>query len=177
MPLPQFERVETNVRRLAPSFADLPVTEVLLARAMVMLGRDFNTLLERELKPSGLAEAEFRLLMALYSHGGSASAGDVCGALAQSPANLTRISDTLVERGFISRSPDLEDRRRMLLTLQPAGEKLVHALIPRIGPGIGAAFASFSAGEKLKLLESLKRVMGSIDALNASHDASRVENA
>ncbi len=177
MALPQFEHVENNVRRLGQSFADLPVTEALLARAVMMLGRDLNTLLERGLKPAGLAETEFRLLMALCSRGGNAFAGDVCAALAQSPANLTRISDTLVERGFISRSPDLEDRRRMLLVLQPAGEKLVRALIPRIGPEIGAVFADFTAAEKEQLLGSFKRLMASIDAMNASADSAQDENA
>src|SRR5262245_12535456 len=152
MPLPQFERVENNVRRLAQTFEDLPVTEVLLARAVIMVGRDINALLERELKSSGLAEPEFRLLMALYSHGGTAFAGDLCAALAQSPANLTRLSDSLVERGFITRNPDLEDRRRMQLTIQTPGEKLVRSLIPRIGPEIGAAFADFTATEKKQLL-------------------------
>jgi MarR family transcriptional regulator, negative regulator of the multidrug operon emrRAB len=168
MPLPQFERVETNVRRLAQTFSDLPVTEVLLARAVIMVGRDINSLLERELKSSGLAEPEFRLLMALYSHGGTAFAGDLCAALAQSPANLTRLSDSLVERGFITRNPDLQDRRRMQLAMQPAGEKLVRSLIPRIGPEIGAAFADFSAAEKKQLLASMKRLMAGIDAINAN---------
>ncbi len=65
----------------------------------------------------------------------------------------------------------------MLLTLQPAGEKLVRSLIPRMGPGIGAAFAGFTVSEQLKLLESLKRLMASIDALNAASDTPRVENA
>jgi MarR family transcriptional repressor of emrRAB len=168
MPLLQFERVETNVRRLAQNFADLPVTEALLTRAVIMVGRDINSLLERALKPSGLAEPEFRLLMALYSHGGNAFAGDLCGALAQSPANLTRISDTLVERGYINRNPDLADRRRMLLALQPAGEKLVRTLVPSIGPEIGAAFADFTATEKKQLLANLKRLMAGIDAINAN---------
>lgn len=168
MALPQFERVERNVRRLAQIFTDLPVTEVLLARAVIMVGRDINSLLERELKSSGLAEPEFRLLMALYSHGGTAFAGDLCGALAQSPANLTRLSDALVERGLIARNPDLEDRRRMQLAIQPAGEQLVRALLPRIGPGISAAFAEFSAAEKKQLLASMKRLMAGIDAINAT---------
>ena len=168
MPLPQFERVESNVRRLAQTFADLPVTEVLLARAVIMVGRDITSMLERELKSSGLAEPEFRLLMALYSHGGTGFAGDLCAALAQSPANLTRLSDSLVERNFITRNPDLEDRRRMQLTIQPAGEKLVRSLIPRIGPEIGAAFADFTVTEKKQLLANMKRLMAGIDAINAS---------
>jgi MarR family transcriptional repressor of emrRAB len=177
MPVPQFERVETNVRRLAQVFTDLPVTEVLLARAVTMLGRDINTLVERELKPSHLAEPEFRLLMALFSHGGSSFAGDICAALAQSPANLTRLSDSLVERGLIARNPDLEDRRRMLLTLQPAGEQLVRTLMPRIGPEISAAFAYLSATEKKQLLGSLKRLMAGVDAVNAAATNAREDHA
>jgi MarR family transcriptional regulator, negative regulator of the multidrug operon emrRAB len=177
MPVPQFERVEANVRRLSQTFTDLPVTEVLLARAVTMLGRDINAMLERELKPSGLAEPEFRLLMALSSHGGSSFAGDICAALAQSPANLTRLSDSLVERGLIARNPDLEDRRRMLLTLQPAGEQLVRTLMPRIAPEIAAAFADFTAVEKKQLLASLKRLMAGIDAINAAAASAREAGA
>lgn len=177
MPVPQFERVEANVRRLSQAFTDLPVTEVLLARAVTMLGRDIHTMLERELKPAGLAEPEFRLLMALFSHGGSSFAGDICAALAQSPANLTRLSDSLVERGLITRNPDLEDRRRMLLTLQPAGEKLVRSLVPRIGPEISAAFADFTPTEKKQLLGSLKRLMAGIDSINAVAVVAREDQA
>ncbi len=177
MPLPQFERVESNVRRLAQTFTDLPVTEVLLARGVIILARDINTLLENELKPYGLSETEFRLLMALCSHGGQAFAGDTCAALAQSPANLTRIADVLVERGFITRSPDLADRRRMLLALQPEGERVVRALMPRIGPPMSAAFASFSTAEKEQLLENLKRLLGSIDQIAAAEVAAREELA
>lgn len=171
MPLSQFERVESNVRRLAQTFPDLPVTEALLARGITILARDISTLLENELKPYSLSETEFRLLMALFSHGGQAFAGDTCAALAQSPANLTRIADVLVERGLITRSPDLTDRRRMLLALQPEGERVVLALMPRIGPPMAAAFAGFSSSEKEQLLENLKRVLGSIDQVAANEVA------
>jgi DNA-binding MarR family transcriptional regulator len=168
MPLSQLARVEENIRGLARRVPALPANEALLIRAIVILGRDITALLERALKPAGLADGEFRLLMALFSQGGQAAAGEVCGALAQSPANLTRISDTLVERGYISRHPDTLDRRRMLLTLQPAGEELLQSLLPRIGSEIGAAFAAFSAADKQQLLGHLKLLMGGIDALGAN---------
>jgi MarR family transcriptional regulator, negative regulator of the multidrug operon emrRAB len=168
MPLSQLSRVEENIRGLSRRVPALPANEALLLRAIVILGRDINALLERGLKPAGLSEAEFRLLMALFSHGGHAAAGEVCGALAQSPANLTRISDTLVERGYISRSPDTLDRRRMLLTLEPAGEELLQSLLPHIGADIAAVFASFSTADKQQLLGHLKLLMGGIDALGAN---------
>jgi MarR family transcriptional repressor of emrRAB len=177
MPLPQLQHIEERLRKLAAHEPNLPATETLILRAVNILGRDFNVVLERQLKPAGLSEAEFRMLIGLKTHDGHASAGDLCAALAQSPANLTRISDALVERGYVSRSPDTEDRRRMLLRLEPAGQKILSALLPQIFPDISAVFAAFSATEMLQLLESLKKLMAGVDALQASTGAPPEENS
>jgi len=176
MPLPQLLHIEDRLRRLRRKVPDLPATETLILRAAMILGRDFNAVLERQLKPAGLTEAEFRMLTGLLAHDGHASAGDLCAALAQSPANLTRISDALVQHGYVSRTPDTEDRRRMLLTLLPAGEELVQRLLPQITPEVSAAFAGFTAAEKTQLLEGLKRLLGGIDALNAGTDPAQDES-
>jgi len=177
MPLTQLLHIEERLKKLRRKLPQLPATETLVLRAAMILGRDFNAVLERQLKPAGLTEAEFRMLTGLLAHDGHASAGDLCVALAQSPANLTRISDALVERGFVSRSPDTADRRRMLLTLQPAGEELIQRMLPLITPEVSAAFAGFSAAEKQQLLEGLKRLLAGIDALNAGAEPSQDESA
>ena len=173
MSLSQLLHIEDKVRRLKRHMPELPGTETLILRAAAILGRDLQTLLERRLKPAGLSEAEFRMLLSLRAHDGHACAGDLCAALAQSPANLTRLSDALVERGLVSRTPDTEDRRRMLLTLNPAGESLLQNLLPRIRPEISAAFADFNATEKKQLLMSLKRLLAGIDAITADGDRSQ----
>lgn len=170
MSLTQLTRVEENLRNLARQAPELPMTEALLLRLVMMLGRDITTLLERSIKPAALSEAEFRMLMALYSQqarpgGGEVCAGDVCAALAQSPANLTRISDSLVQRGYITRKPDTADRRRMLLALEPKGKELLGALLPRLGADITAAFADLSPADRSQLLHSLKTLMAGIDKL------------
>lgn len=176
MPLSQLLHIEERLRKVRRKLPDLPATEVLVLRAAIILGRDFNAVLERQLKPAGLSEAELRLLIGLLAHDGRASAGDLCVALAQSPANLTRISDALVERGLISRSPDTDDRRRMLLTLEPVGEQLLLTLLPRITPDVSAAFAGFNATEKRQLMDGLKKLMAGIDALNAGAEPSQDDN-
>jgi MarR family transcriptional repressor of emrRAB len=170
MSLSQLQHIEERLRKLARHEPELPATETLILRAVNILGRDFNVVLDRQLKPAGLSEAEFRMLIGLRTHDGHASAGDLCAALAQSPANLTRISDALVERGYVSRSPDTADRRRMLLRLEPAGEKILRSLLPQIFPDITAAFAAFSASEKRELLDSLKKLLAGLDALHAGTD-------
>jgi MarR family transcriptional repressor of emrRAB len=177
MSLSQLLQVEERLRKLARRWPGLPATETLILRATIILGRDFNAVLERQLKPAGLSEAEFRMLTGLLAHDGHASAGDLCVALAQSPANLTRISDALVERGYVTRSPDTEDRRRMLLRLEPAGEALLQSLLPRIAPEISAPFADFTATEQQQLLEGLKRVLAGVDALQSMPDTAQDENS
>ena len=175
MPLSQLLQIEERLRKLSRRVPGLPATETLILRAAIILGRDFNAVLERQLKPAGLSEAEFRMLTGLLAHEGHASAGDLCVALAQSPANLTRISDVLVERGFVSRSPDTADRRRMLLRLEPAGEALLQSLLPRIGPEIASLFAGFDPAERQQLLDGLKRVLAGVDALQAGTDTVQEE--
>ena len=166
MPLAQLEKVETNLRQLSRSMPQMPVSESLILRASIILGRDTNVLLDTLLKPAELAEGEFRLLMSLLAHGGHACAGDVCAALAQSPANLTRVADALVERGLLSRDPDVADRRRMLLTLLPKGKRLLDEMLPDVCKQVAALFAGFSAAEKKQMLEFSKRLLASIEALS-----------
>jgi MarR family transcriptional repressor of emrRAB len=173
MPLSQLIRVEANLRNLAQQVPELPANEALLLRLVVILGRDINALLERAIKPAALSEAEFRMMMALYSHQGDANgglvcAGEVCAALAQSPANLTRLSDSLVQRGYITRRPDTADRRRMLLALEPKGKELLGALLPRISADISAAFTDLPVAERKQLLASLKSLMAGIDRLGGN---------
>lgn len=167
MPLAQLDRVETNLRRLSRRLPKLPVAESLIVRAAIIVGRDANALLDRLLKPTGLAEAEFRLLMSLLAHGGNASAGDLCAGLAQSPANLTRIGDSLVERGYVSRTADPADRRRMLITLLPQGERLLDEMLPDVCRQITALFQGFSSTEKKQMLQGFKRLLAGIEALGA----------
>jgi MarR family transcriptional repressor of emrRAB len=165
MALAQLESVETNLRKLSKRLPQLPVAESLILRAAMILGRDATVLLDRLLKPAGLAEGEFRLLMSLLAHDRNACAGDLCAALGQSPANLTRIADALVERGYVSRDLDIADRRRMLLTLLPEGERALQQTLPGVSGEVTALFAGFTATEKKQMLKFAKRLLASIDAL------------
>jgi MarR family transcriptional regulator, negative regulator of the multidrug operon emrRAB len=165
VPVSQLAHVAANLRGIARRVPQLPLTEMMICRVAVIVGRDLNTGLDRVLRPEGLAEPEYRVMAALYAQGGSACPGDLCGALAQSPANLTRICDTLVRRGFVSRSPDVRDRRRMLLTLRPTGQRLLDKLIPAMSARVQEAFEGISAAEKKRLLASLTRLLQGIDNL------------
>jgi len=173
LPLSQLPHVEANLRGTARRVPQLPLTEILICRVALILGRDLTAHLERMLQPTELTESEFRVLMALFAQNGTASPTDLCGAMAQSPANLTRIADTLVGRGLVSRHLDAADRRRMQLQMEPAGERLVEALLPQMCTGITTGFAAFSEQDKQALLAGLKKLLEGIEGIPAREAGSQ----
>ena len=165
MPLSQVTHVEEAAHRISQRLPEMRVQESILCRAAVILGRDLTSRLDQLLAPAGLAELEFRLLLNLFARGGTAFPGELCPALAQSPANLTRISDLLVERGLITRAPDPDDRRKLALSLTPAGEQLAKELAPQLTSYMTRLYRGLSDADRIQFMEYLKRLVGALDSL------------
>jgi MarR family transcriptional regulator, negative regulator of the multidrug operon emrRAB len=171
MPLSQVLHVEDAIQRISRRVPELRVMDSLICRVITILGRDISARLDQALQPAGLAELEFRTLLTIFSRDGSATPGDLSAALAQSPANLTRISDVLVERGLVTRATSDQDRRRTLLGITPTGEKLLRDLLPEMASYTAALFRGFSAEDKTQLLADLKRLLAALDALQVPPQA------
>lgn len=165
MPYSQVAQIEEAVQRISRRCPEMRVEESIVCRIAVILGRDLTSRLDELLAPAGLAELEYRLLLLLFAHGGSASPGELCAALAQSPANLTRVSDLLVARGLLTRMPSAEDRRRLIMTITADGERQVKALLPQLTRSMTLLFGDFSDGERAQFLEYLKRLLRALDTL------------
>jgi MarR family transcriptional repressor of emrRAB len=153
------DHVEAAMRRVAQRHDGLPVELLVLSRLLVGLGRDLTANSDELLRTHGLGEGDLRVLMLLYGYpGGTANAGTLGVNAAQSPANITRIADGLVERGLITRVPSAEDRRCVMLRITRRGETLVRALLPRVSERIGRSFGGFSAAEIQRLTADLRRI-------------------
>jgi MarR family transcriptional regulator, negative regulator of the multidrug operon emrRAB len=153
-----FDVMETNLKALAERVPDLPLTGILLCRIVMHLGRDLGAMLEHEIRPFGLAEAEFRVLTALFSQPeGVAHPSDLCSRASQSPANMSRISDALVTRDLITRVLSVHDRRRMVLRITEQGEDLVRQLLPKMAVPLREMLSSLSEAEQRQLIDQLKR--------------------
>jgi MarR family transcriptional repressor of emrRAB len=154
-----FDKLETNLRALAARMPDLPLTEVLLCRLLLHMGREMAAMFEQQIRPSGLAEAEFRVLTTLFSQpDGVAHPSDLCARAGQSPANMSRISDALVSRDLITRVLSVHDRRRMVLRITEQGEELVRQLLPKMFVPLRGLFAQFPETEQRVLIGQLKRL-------------------
>lgn len=163
----QIQEIETGLGRLQQQIPDLPITQILTSRVLVFLGRELSNLLDQRLRPHGLSEIEFRTLMHVYSFRETAAYPSELGtSLGQSPANITRITDTLVARSLISRVPDERDRRRLVLKTTAAGEQLVQTVLPVMLNSVRASYQDFSPTDLAQLLTSLKHLAGALDEAN-----------
>src|ERR1700694_2827524 len=160
----QFELVETNLQNLRARLPDLPVTSILLCRLLMPLGREMAVMFEHQIRPFGLAEAEFRVLTTLFSQpDGVAHPSDLCARASQSPANMSRISDALVRRDLITRVLSVQDRRRMVLRITEQGEDLVRGLLPKLFVPLRGMVAEFSESVQRLLISQLKRLHANLE--------------
>ena len=167
MSLAQINQVEAGIVRVAARMPEVSVPEALTFRLATLLGRELTLRMDHWLKPAGLSEIEFRALILLFSQGeDQAHPGDLCATLALSPANITRVSDVLVERGLITRVPSEQDRRRMVLRITVDGEALVRQLLPSMAAFTHELFKDFTAAETARLLSDLKRMYAALDAMS-----------
>jgi MarR family transcriptional regulator, negative regulator of the multidrug operon emrRAB len=155
----QFELVEANLDNLRVRVPDLPVSGILLCRLLMHIGREMAAMFEQQIRPFGLAEAEFRVLTTLFSQpDGAAHPSDLCARASQSPANMSRISDALVSRGLITRVSSLHDRRRMVLRITEEGEVFVRQLLPKLFVPLREMLKDFPEAEQRQMTAQLKRL-------------------
>jgi len=172
----QYQKLDANLERLRARMPDLPKSSVLLTRLLLHIGRGMANMLEVQIRPSGLTEAEFRVLTTLFSQPeGCAHPSDLCAKTSQSPANMSRISDALVGRDLITRLSSLHDRRKMVLRISEQGEELVRGLLPTMFGPLREMFKDFSEEDQLQLIEQLKQLGTKLDQALSQHGPERAE--
>src|SRR5580698_5607475 len=165
----QFELMEANLRSLQQRMPDLPVDGILLCRLILHIGRELTTNFEQKIRPFGLAEAEFRVLTTLFSQPeGVAHPSDLCVRASQSPANMSRISDALLDRGLITRVSSVADRRRMVLRITEQGEKFVRELLPKLHLSLRRMLQDFPESEQRSMCAQLKKLGNELYQMSTS---------
>jgi len=170
----QFELMEANLQNLSARVPDVPATGILMCRLLLHIGRELATMFEQQIRPFGLAEAEFRVLTTLFSQpDGVAHPSDLCVRASQSPANMSRISDALVSRGLITRVLSVHDRRRMVLRITEQGEQFVRQLLPKLFASLRELLKDFPEAEQRHLNAQLKRLGIELEQATAPDIAER----
>src|SRR5690348_15951185 len=71
-------------------------------------------------------ETQFRIVHALFHR--QFTLGELADLMQVSAPTVSRMIDTLVERGYVERTPDLADRRKICLGLTAAGHELARGM-------------------------------------------------
>jgi MarR family transcriptional repressor of emrRAB len=170
--------IEAAVARTAARFSGVPIVETSILRLLTLMGRKISALLEQLLRPHGLNETDFRILMSLFSQpNGVAHPSDLCSYVAQSPANMTRVADALCERGLITRVASEEDRRRTILRITADGEALARSLLPDTAARTKAIFSDMPQPMRHALLEQLRAIITQIDRCTQAYPAPGLDSS
>jgi MarR family transcriptional repressor of emrRAB len=158
------DRIHAGMDRVSGRIKSMPTDSAMLFRTLILVGRALGELVEEALRPYGLNDTEFRVLVNLYSEpDGTGHPGELSVAAQQTPANMTRITDTLVARGLITRIPSVQDRRRQILGLTDSGRELLLQVMPSAFEGLRSLLAIMPASELQQMTAQLKRIAGAID--------------
>jgi DNA-binding MarR family transcriptional regulator len=114
-----------------------------------------------------LSTSQFHLLEPLAESDGPLAMCALAEAADVAPPTATRMIDGLVKRGLAERMrPESGDRRRVEITLTPAGRELVAAKRELISRAREQVFQSLSAGERRAAARLLHSLAAAIDELH-----------
>jgi len=132
--------------------------EIRLAQNMLFLAwRDFSGVVDPVLEEAGLGRAHHRALHFIGRTPGM-TVTDLLAVLSITKQSLSRVLNTLVERGFVSLAPGRTDRRQRLLHLTASGEALERALFERQKETLVAAYREAGGAS----VEGFRRVMRAV---------------
>ncbi|WP_037973713.1 MarR family winged helix-turn-helix transcriptional regulator [Streptomyces sp. NRRL WC-3742] len=105
-----------------------------------------------------LHKHEFDTLHVLAGRGGHAAPSDLRADLNLAPASVTGRLESLERRGFISRTPSTEDRRRVDIALTEAGRSAWHEALDVVGREEHRLLEVLTPQERRTLSDLLRKV-------------------
>jgi MarR family transcriptional regulator, organic hydroperoxide resistance regulator len=131
----------------------------LLARASHAASAEFHALLAGR----GVPVPVWRVLASL-SGAGAMTVGELARTVLSKQPTLTKVVDRLQASGLVARSGTANDRRQVLVSLTPAGARLVADLLDAAKAHEAALLRQLPPGEVASLKAALRRLIAALDA-------------
>jgi DNA-binding MarR family transcriptional regulator len=125
------------------------------ARAAEEFGDAADAVDEAAAQVLGVNRTDLRLLGAVRQ--GPLTAGQVAEAVHLSPAAATTAIQRLVVRGYLTREPDPDDRRRAVVALTPSARELAERIYGPVGEAGVAMLHRWTAAELELIADFLER--------------------
>jgi len=140
--------LERLIRRLAIKAPGYPFDLALTARLSGQLDKRANEAVNAALRPLDLTHVLYQSMMIIFGgEDGSIAPSELAQMTGERPNNITHICNELVARGLITRLPAANDRRKVLISLTPAGRRLLAKAQPLVWDRWRQRFDGFSSSE------------------------------
>lgn len=161
------------MRDFAPTEARLDITRekypafprepAVLIRLVKHLFKEVQDGANAALRPHGLNHPEYNILMMLYgSPDNRMHPSELADAAGEKSANITRLTTQLCDKGFIARSGNDEDRRKVTLTLTDEGLAAIELLLPDVVALLHRQTRNLTATEQNQLEVLLKKMLSGL---------------
>lgn len=101
-------------------------TEWLMSFRYIIKGQD--ALIKEICDSFKLTRIEGTIIVFLYNNPGKDTAGDIVELRMLSKGNVSQAVESLIQKSFLARKQDAEDRRKIHLSLLPAAEPIIQAV-------------------------------------------------
>ncbi len=118
----------------------------------------YTACLEQELKPRGMSQPHWRVLMILSEHNPS-SMGLIAEMAVMKLPTLLKLVRRMTDEGLVSQAPRQSDQRVTEVSITPAGRRALRTIKRSASQVYHGAFAKLSASD----LERLNRLLGKIE--------------
>lgn len=139
-------------------------------QAFVDAHHQLEARLARRLQVAGLSGADYEVLAALSGFDGDRmSARDLCNVLAWEKSRLSHQLRRMQKDGLISREPNPDDARSIMVRLLPAGRAAIEKAAPGHVADVRRNFIDLFTSAELDTLATLNERV--LDHLATSHDS------
>jgi len=156
-------RVPSGFRKEFPGASP---TAVEAAANLVRTATAFLDEVDRRRRPvADLSHSGYEALSILEGAGEPLPAHVIAERLLVTTASTTSLLDTLARRGFVTREPHPDDRRKILVRLTRSGADVVDEMLPIVHRAATDVFGELSADEVERLIAIFTAARGQIAAL------------
>jgi DNA-binding MarR family transcriptional regulator len=152
----------STIRVPADFESEFPGASRSAAEVAANLARTQTALLAEIERPSreahGLSASAFQTLAILDGAGEPLPGHVIAERLLVSSASMTSLIDTLERRGLVERRRHPTDRRKVLIHLTPAAQRVVDQQLPAIHAVIAEAISTLAESDREHLLTSLTTI-------------------
>ena len=155
-----FDPTEQRLNVTCERYPAFPRKPAILVRLIKHLYKRIHANANTLLRPYGISHPEYDVLMMLLgTPDRSLSPSEVAEAVGEKMANVTRLTNQLCSKGLIRRAGSTEDRRKVVLTLEPAGEALLESMIGDLTQLLDLEVSGLDDADQRQLELLLKRML------------------